>query len=70
MQRLLNEARRLRADGVVGVTVEPEFEFIELQSGYGRHLIAQFTVFGTAIASDVKQSAKISPTPVITLSDR
>ena len=54
MSRLTDDARRENADGVVGVTIEPDirtFE-VELQNDQKRRdLIVQFTALGTSVVS-------------------
>ena len=50
--RMADEARRVGADGVVGVTVEPVIKTyeVEVNNQTRRDLLVHFTAFGTAIA--------------------
>ena len=61
MTRLSDEAAREGADGVVGVTVEPDIRTyeVELQNDQRRRdLIVSFTALGTAIVERRDRSAR------------
>lgn len=67
LERLAEEAKRVRAIGVVGMEVDTTFEPIELQSqnaGYGAMLV-QFTALGTAIAYDPGRPDKFEPLAIM-----
>ncbi|HWD39254.1 MAG TPA: heavy metal-binding domain-containing protein [Fimbriimonas sp.] len=51
MERLENEARRMGAYGVIGVTIDPQIETyeVDVNNQRRRDLIVQFTAYGTAI---------------------
>lgn len=54
MHRLTDDAARVQADGVVGVTVEPDIRTVEVETTNDqtrRDLIVSFTVLGTAVSS-------------------
>jgi len=55
MSRLSAEAAHVGASGVIGVSIEPHVEIIDVDQGNNYHrrdLLAQFTIFGTAVRYD------------------
>jgi len=57
MTRLSQEAAAVGAHGVIGVSIEPHVEIVDVDTGNGvarRDLLAQFTVFGTAVRYEVE----------------
>jgi len=63
MQRMQAEAQELKAEGIVGVTLE------EKSHGWGSHVI-EFFALGTAIVPTDDQAQIEPPTPVLDLNDR
>lgn len=63
--RMSEEARRLGADGVVGVTIESQIENIPGDQNRRAALMIHFTVFGTAIKKDPARQTMPEPKVVL-----
>lgn len=71
MQRMSHEARDVKAEGIVGVTLSPHIEQRHVEQGENRpsrrDLIVSFTAIGTAIAHDPNAAPAAAPLPMIRL---